>query len=183
MRPTEEPTMRQLTLRDLWRAPGLLSLSRLPLALLFVLSRSHPRFAIGVLFVAAATDLADGWLARRFHQETPTGRVLDPITDKVFVATVIVSLVVARSLSMGEALLLGTREFCEIPVVFLMRRRRQRERRIRGANYAGKAATFLQFASVAAVLLGSSHRGWLVLATALCGVFAGVSYAKRELTN
>jgi CDP-diacylglycerol--glycerol-3-phosphate 3-phosphatidyltransferase len=154
------------------------------LALLFVLSRSNAPVAIGILLVAALTDVADGWFARRFHQETPMGRVLDPITDKAFVATVLLALLVWQSLSPVEALLLAARELCEIPAMILfMRRRRRRSRPIRGANLTGKAATVLQFASVAAVLLGSSYRWPLILATALSGVIAGVSYTRRELAS
>ena len=57
--------MAQLVVRDLWRIPGLLSLSRIPLAALFILLTANPPAAIAVLFLAALTDVADGWFARR----------------------------------------------------------------------------------------------------------------------
>jgi CDP-diacylglycerol--glycerol-3-phosphate 3-phosphatidyltransferase len=173
--------MAQLAARDLWRIPGLLSLSRIPLAALFVAWTSSPPAAIAVLLLAAATDIADGWFARRFHEETPTGRVLDPITDKIFVATVVVALVTSRILSFGEALLLGMRELCEVPLMLLFIRGRQRRHQpVRGANRLGKVATAMQFTSIAIILLDSPHRRWWVLSTAFLGVLAGLSYAIRE---
>ena len=39
--------------------------------------------AFGLFLVAAITDFVDGWLARRWKQVTPLGRVLDPFADKV----------------------------------------------------------------------------------------------------
>lgn len=45
-----------------------------------------------ILFtVGALTDFWDGWLARRRHEETPIGRILDPVADKVFVLGIMTS--------------------------------------------------------------------------------------------
>jgi len=45
------------------------------------------RAALGVLVLAALSDAADGFVARRFHQQTPLGVALDPIADKVLMTT------------------------------------------------------------------------------------------------
>jgi cardiolipin synthase len=173
--------MGQYAARDLVRVPGLLSLARVPLGLVFPLVVDRPMAAIGVLGLAAMTDVADGWYARRFHQETPTGRILDAITDKIFVMIVVGTMIASGVLSITEAFLLATREICELGLLAawaLVRRHRQRP--ARGANLLGKVATVMQFAAVAAILLGTPHRiGWL-LPTAACGVLSGLSYALRE---
>jgi len=173
--------MALIVARDFWRVPGLLSLIRIPLGLVFIAVSSKPPAAIGVLLLAAASDVADGWYARRFGQETPTGKVLDPIADKIFIVTVIVSLLGSNTLSLDEALLLGVRELCEMGLLLdwiLFGRRRPRP--VRGANRLGKAATVMQLASVVAILLGSHQRRLWVLATALCGLLAGLNYGIRE---
>ncbi|MBS2018843.1 MAG: CDP-alcohol phosphatidyltransferase family protein [Deltaproteobacteria bacterium] len=72
--------------RDLVRVPGLLSLSRLPLAVAFGFTVvSQPPLALTFLALAGLSDVLDGWYARRYGQATRTGAVLDAIVDKVFV--------------------------------------------------------------------------------------------------
>ena len=171
--------MAELSSRDVWRVPGLLSLARVPLGGVFARVSSNPTAAMVVLSVAAATDVADGWYARRFAQESPMGRVLDPVTDKFFVTTVVVVLIGSGKLSVGEAVLLGMRELCELAIVAVWAVER-RPRPVRAANHLGKWVTVMQFVSVAAILFGSRHRRSLVLATAGCGLVSGLSYGIRE---
>lgn len=45
-----------------------------------------------VFFIAAVTDAADGYLAKRFHWETELGKALDPLADKMLLVTVFVTL-------------------------------------------------------------------------------------------
>ncbi len=47
-----------------------------------------------VFFIAAVTDAADGYLAKRFHWETELGKALDPLADKLLLVTVYVTLAV-----------------------------------------------------------------------------------------
>ena len=44
-------------------------------------------------FLAAVTDFLDGYLARKYNKVTPLGTFLDPISDKIFVATLLVAMV------------------------------------------------------------------------------------------
>lgn len=72
---------------ELKKFPNILSLSR-PL-LFFPLTALAMRFQwifAGVVIYAAgaATDLLDGWLARKRNQVTVTGKLLDPLADKLF---------------------------------------------------------------------------------------------------
>ena len=56
-----------------------------------------------MLVLAAVSDVLDGYIARRGGQVTPTGAALDPITDKLFVLTIAITLVVTGHLSLFEA--------------------------------------------------------------------------------
>ncbi len=69
-------------------------------------------FIAGFIFlVAAATDLLDGYLARRWKQVTTTGTLLDPIADKLLVSAALISLVQIRALPGWMAVLIIGREF------------------------------------------------------------------------
>lgn len=48
---------------------------------------------VGVLFAAAATDLFDGFVARRLDQTSQLGKILDPVADKLFIGGVCAALV------------------------------------------------------------------------------------------
>ena len=53
-----------------------------------------------VLFVlAAGTDWLDGWYARRYHQVTVLGRILDPFADKIVICGTFIFLVAEPALS------------------------------------------------------------------------------------
>jgi cardiolipin synthase len=43
----------------------------------------HRLWTAGIIVIAVATDLLDGFLARRLHQVTDLGKILDPLADKI----------------------------------------------------------------------------------------------------
>ncbi|HEY2369685.1 MAG TPA: CDP-alcohol phosphatidyltransferase family protein, partial [Polyangiaceae bacterium] len=132
----------EIRLRDALLPPGLLSLARFPLALAFPVAWPRPALAAGVVALAAVTDVLDGFVARKFHQETETGALLDPLMDKTFVLGVAATLIAARVVTPLEAALLSTRELVELPLVaYVMASRVPGDRR---ANMAGKLTTVLQ---------------------------------------
>lgn len=53
-------------------------------------------WAVATFVIAALTDLVDGIVARRFHQQTRLGAVLDPIADKLLVLTAVITLSLAH---------------------------------------------------------------------------------------
>jgi CDP-diacylglycerol--glycerol-3-phosphate 3-phosphatidyltransferase/cardiolipin synthase len=170
--------------RDLVRVPGLLSLARLPLAVAFPFALGHPFAAVSVLAAAGLSDVLDGWYARRTGQVTPTGSALDPVTDKLFVITVAVSLVLGHYLAVLDVLLLSTREVAELPLVaWLAANRHARQRRAEhpSANAPGKLATALQFGTATAALFRMPRLEWLVYGTAAAGLLAALSYWVREI--
>ncbi len=169
--------------RDLVNAPTLLSWARVPLAASFPFFVARPWVCLAILGAAALTDVLDGFVARRFGLATPTGAVVDGVTDKLFVGTVLVTLLVSRHLAPGDVVLLGTRELGELPLVLWIalspaaRGRKVDDR----ANAVGKAATTLQFATIVATLVRSELRVPSLYATALVGAAAAVTYWVRAL--
>ena len=67
--------------------------------------------AMAVLFFfTSMTDYFDGYLARKWKQETELGRVLDPLADKVFVTAPLVVFVAINKMYFYWAVVLITRE-------------------------------------------------------------------------
>jgi len=171
-------------LADFALLPNILSALRLPLAALFPFVVENPRIALSVLVVAALTDLLDGWLARRSSQVTALGAVVDPIADKVFATTVVITLLVHHDLPFWAVPALLAREIFEAPLVLwiLLNRsfRGQRQATAR-ANIPGKLATAVQFVAVFSAIAIPYLLDAALVAAAIAGTLAGVSYWVREL--
>ena len=58
-----------------------------------------PYVALGVFVVASASDLVDGWIARRFNMTTGIGMVLDPFADKLMHISVLFCLAFCTGLT------------------------------------------------------------------------------------
>ena len=68
-------------------------------------------FALAIFLAAAATDLLDGYLARRWKQVTTVGTLLDPIADKLLISTALISLVETHSVAAWMVIVIIGREF------------------------------------------------------------------------
>lgn len=67
----------------------------LPVFVWLVVSREAYGWAFAVLTLVGATDWVDGYVARRFDQVTKLGRVLDPLIDRMLLATAAVTMLAA----------------------------------------------------------------------------------------
>jgi cardiolipin synthase (CMP-forming) len=74
--------------------PNVLTIFRMVLIPIFVSLLFYQRFvwALVVFITAGITDGLDGLLARRFHQQSQLGTILDPIADKLMLVTAFVVL-------------------------------------------------------------------------------------------
>jgi CDP-diacylglycerol--glycerol-3-phosphate 3-phosphatidyltransferase len=67
--------------------------------------------ALGIFLIAAATDLLDGYLARKWGQITTVGTLLDPIADKLLISAALISLVQIHQVPAWIVILIVGREF------------------------------------------------------------------------
>ncbi|MDD3587073.1 MAG: CDP-diacylglycerol--glycerol-3-phosphate 3-phosphatidyltransferase [Thermoguttaceae bacterium] len=79
----------------IWNVPNILTMGRIMLAIvMFVVIPFRWYWAAMILFiVAAGTDWLDGWWARKFHQVSKLGRIMDPLADKLLVCGAFIYLV------------------------------------------------------------------------------------------
>ena len=82
----------------MWNIPNIITAFRIfliPIFLvIFYLPYSWAFFGAAFVFwLAAVTDVLDGYLARRLKQSTPFGAFLDPVADKVMVSVALIVLV------------------------------------------------------------------------------------------
>ncbi len=67
--------------------------------------------ALAIFLAAAATDLLDGYLARKWGQVTTVGTLLDPIADKLLISSALIALVEVGQVPAWMAILIIGREF------------------------------------------------------------------------
>lgn len=100
---------------DPYTIPNLLTMLRIVLipavVVLFYLPYTWADMASGLVFaLAGITDSIDGYLARKLGQVSPLGAFLDPVADKLMVATALV-LLVSRDphwyVTMAAAVIIG----------------------------------------------------------------------------
>jgi CDP-diacylglycerol---glycerol-3-phosphate 3-phosphatidyltransferase len=72
---------------------------------------NNEMLALCIFLAAAATDLLDGYLARRWGQITTVGTLLDPIADKLLVSSALVALVQVRVVPAWMTIVIIGREF------------------------------------------------------------------------
>lgn len=83
---------------QIWNLPNALTMLRmavvpLMLAMPLMLTERGSTVLAWLYILAATTDVIDGWLARRGQQVTEVGKLLDPLADKMLVATSLIMLV------------------------------------------------------------------------------------------
>lgn len=144
----------QAVSKAIFTLPNIISFVRILLVFVFawlVLVADEIAAAGWLLAVIGATDWVDGYLARRMNQVTELGKLLDPVADRLAVATAVIAgliagvlpawfawaLIIREALIAIGALFVGVRVGAKLPVRDL-----------------GKLATLLLYASVAWFYIG-----------------------------
>jgi len=142
------------------KIPNILTIGRIIIVPFFVLAFYLPGFygdlTACVLFVIASfTDFLDGMLARMMGEESKLGELLDPIADKIIVATALILLVMSGTIKHYEviaAIIILTRE---ILISGLREFLARGQIKLPVTNLA-KLKTFLQMLAIALLLTGKT---------------------------
>ena len=183
------------------KIPNILTIGRIIIVPIFILTFYLPG-ALGdwipffIFVIASFTDFLDGLLARLYKEESKLGELLDPIADKIIVATALVLLVMDKTIInyeviaaiiilIREIFISGLREFLAkvqvaMPVTSL-----------------AKYKTFIQMFAIAILLTGESgnklinfgyyntHSFGIVLLwlAAFLTLYTGYDYVKKGIDH
>ena len=142
------------------KIPNYLTIGRIIIVPGFVVSFYLPGFygdiiPFALFILASFTDFLDGLLARMYKEESKLGELLDPIADKILVATALILLVMDGTIKnyevvaaiiilTREILISGLREFLAIGKIKLP------------VSNLAKLKTFLQMFSISILLTGET---------------------------
>jgi CDP-diacylglycerol--glycerol-3-phosphate 3-phosphatidyltransferase len=151
-------------------------------ALLLTSDGGHSWAAAIVFAVAGVTDQIDGWLARRWHVESNFGKIADPLADRLMIDAAVILLWHAGRLP-WVALAIPARDVALVAGYKLVVERGYAF----SVNLAGKAATWLLYASLGFVMVtrkGTDWPLWIFWAGFILAVISLVGYllkARREV--
>src|SRR5271163_4213969 len=138
-------------------------------------------FALAIFLAAAATDLLDGYLARRWGQVTTVGTLLDPIADKLLISAALISLVDIHRVPAWIVIVIIGREFA---VSWLRSIASSSGYTIRASDL-GKTKMSAQVAAISLVIAGIRWPGldqfatiglWAVM---LFGIISAADYFRK----
>lgn len=171
--------------------PNLLTFMRMGLIPLFAILLAYHQsgWALLVFTIAGVSDGVDGFIARRFKQESELGTFLDPIADKLLMTTAFVMLTIPS--------VMGTGRFLPVPfwvtatvigrdvMILVVAGSIALLTGFRGfkPSWLGKASTFVQVVAVIMILFAAAYpdlRGFYLptvyTTTAAFAVFSGIHY-------
>lgn len=130
--------------------PNALSVFRILLIPPFVLYFLAEQWrAAGIVLVASGlTDLVDGYIARRFHQITELGKLLDPLADKLTQAAVAICMAIAEPVLVPFLAVFVAKETVMIAAACVLLKKKKRPT---AAKWYGKAATAMFYISFAVI--------------------------------
>jgi phosphatidylglycerophosphate synthase len=176
-----EGSLRPLA-RELARPWNLLSLVRIPLAIMVLVYRNELSVIVTLMMLAALSDALDGHLARRANADPRIGAWLDPFCDKTFVMALLVAITAVHEPPWWLIALTAVREVVVVPLIIahlIMPGRSQRHIDYR-ARPSGKATTIAQFVVIIAVLMEQMDAALVAsIVAAVIGLFAGIEYVMR----
>ena len=179
--------------------PNKLTLLRIIIAPIFMYMLIEDNFylrlsSFGLFIIAALTDLADGYYARKYGIITGFGKFMDPLADKILVSSALIAFIALEYVSPLPVMLIIGREFSITGLRLLAAYRGV----VISPTWWAKVKTFLQLTSVGIILayinltavlehynsgaLSSFqfdyqlYFGILIWATAVVTVWTGVDY-------
>lgn len=140
----------------------------------------HQLIAAILFIIAASTDGIDGYIARKYNLVTNLGKLLDPLADKLLVATVLIGLVAMGKCDPWIAAIIISREFA----VTGLREVALLAGSVIAASKWGKAKTVTQIIAISALLLNNFPFQWLLIPfddiaiwlAAVITLYSGIDY-------
>ena len=159
----------------LFTLPNTVSLSRVVLALAFVLV-SEPWDRIALIAVAGFTDFIDGWLARHEKSESTAGALLDPLADRIFVFVAISTYLVEGLLSTGQYFVFLTRDLATAAGFIVAKIIPTLRPAVFRARMLGKIVTVVQLITLVVIIVMPELTRVLIFTIGIASVASIVDY-------
>ncbi|WP_411676351.1 CDP-alcohol phosphatidyltransferase family protein [Caproicibacter sp.] len=166
--------------------PNTLTILRILLIIPFVIYYAGDQIlkAAAVLILSGLTDMFDGMIARKYHQTTELGQMLDPLSDKLTQGAVAICLAVKQPILIPFLAVFVIKEALMVSAgIFLIGKKKKRPG---GSMWFGKIATVLFYISFGTIVILKGFWGienlyvsvTLLSITAAFMIYAFIRYAR-----
>ena len=133
----------KLTKNQILTIPNMLSFFRLaliPLIVWIYVFKDSPEWTVAILTLSGATDIVDGFIARRFNMTSDFGKAIDPLADKLTQIAVLFCLLTRFPLILLPIVIMLIKEIGSFILRFIVYKKTER---VECADWHGKATTVL----------------------------------------
>jgi len=167
----------------LFNVPNILTMIRLVLVVVFYFVFNIPNhmLALAIFLVAGATDLLDGYIARKYDLVTDLGKLLDPLADKLLLIVALFCLYTAGYVPLIFPILATAKEVAMVVGGALLL---TKEHKVVYSKTIGKAAAGTFFLGVVAAFFKPYIDPWHIVLLSIglgLSVAAMVSYAIENI--
>jgi cardiolipin synthase len=167
--------------------PNLFTLLRVAMTPYILIELAHGRYLVaGWTFGAAAfTDTLDGYIARRFRQQSSVGLYLDPIADKLLLSSIYIGLMLGQAIPTWVVAVVFGRDLWILALSGIaLKYTKYRELQ---PSVWGKASTFVQIMTAVGIMAARAYKNvvfgeisdWLVWAVVSLAAVSATVYTVR----
>lgn len=168
-----------------WTIPNLMTVFRFLLVPVFVLIYFciSPIVALFIFGLACLTDVLDGYLARKLHQETTFGKWADPLADKIMTVAVLACLTIAGSLPWPFVAFYTVKELLIVIGGLVLYYGKHKQKKIYGSKWIGKMTMVATFAGIVLSFFATEFYNihlplhvWVMILAVIMGTASTVYY-------
>ncbi|HKL10328.1 MAG TPA: CDP-diacylglycerol--glycerol-3-phosphate 3-phosphatidyltransferase [Clostridia bacterium] len=162
--------------------PNKITVSRIlmvPIFIWVILSGiQNSRLIAAVIFIiASVTDFIDGYLARKYELITDFGKLMDPMADKILVASALIALVQIGRISVWPVVIILAREF----LITSFRSLAASKGLVIAASIWGKVKTNTQiFAIISLMLTNNWFADIMLWVSVIATILSAVDYIRKN---
>jgi len=166
--------MKELHFHELKSLPNVITILRIlsiPIFVLFLLSNLPFKdyIAAAIFIIISLTDALDGYIARKHKMVTGMGKFLDPVADKLLIASALIFLIGRIEFWMAAVIIARELLVTFARILFL-------PKKVIEASLLGKIKTISQIVAIVAVIINGPFHWWLMLIAVLITVISGADY-------
>ena len=168
----------ELDKKSYFTISNFLSIVRILLVIptVYVISIGRNDLFYYIAFIAILSDWLDGFLARKLNQITDLGKILDPVGDKVLIASVVIALFYYQGFPLWLMLVIVLRDVGILIGAFFIY---DKQKQVTSSNWPGKiSVTFIAVTILSFIAGWAEVFNWFIVLALLSIILSAFIYSK-----